>query len=186
MRTFVGVRLADKLAESFASLRERLRRYRVRVKWVEAENAHVTLRFLGEIDETQVTPIAESLETAVAAVPRFTVELHGVGAFPKVSRPKVIWVGVEPAGGPMAELKHAVDTALARYGFEEERRAFHPHFTLGRVKEPSVAGMLKGALERAADAYLGTMEVRDIAFVHSRLTPHGPVYTDLHRLPLGT
>jgi len=186
MRTFVGIRLADELKEPFSSLCDELRRARVRVKWVEAENAHFTVRFLGEIGDEQMADIAESLETVVSAVPRFDIELRRVGAFPNVNRPKVLWIGVNPTDGPMADVKLAVDTALADHGFPEESRAFHPHVTLGRVKDMSAAGMLKEPLQRAVDTNFGVMEVREVVFVQSTLTPRGPVYTDLRVLPLGT
>ena len=186
MRTFVGIRLADELREPFSSLCDELRRARVRVKWVEAENAHFTVRFLGEIGDEQMPEIAESLEAAVSAVPRFDIELRQVGAFPNVNRPRVLWIGIDPAAGPMSDIKLAVDTALDDHGFPEEDRDFHPHVTLGRVKDMSAAGMLKESLLRAAETNFGMMEVREVAFVQSTLTPRGPVYTNLRVMPLGT
>lgn len=186
MRTFVGIRLADELREPFTLLCDELHRARVRVKWVEAENAHFTVRFLGEIGDEQVPAIAESLEAGVSAVPRFDIELRQVGAFPNVSRPRVLWIGIDPADGPMADIKLAVDTALADHGFPEESRSFHPHVTLGRVKDTSAAGMLEEPLQRVAETSFGMMEVHEVAFVQSTLTPHGAVHTDLRVLPLGT
>jgi len=186
MRTFVGIRLADELRGPFTSLCDELDRARVRVKWVEPENAHFTVRFLGEIGDEQMPAIAESLGAAVSTVSRFDIELRQVGAFPNVSRPRVLWIGIDPTDGPIADIKLAVDTALADHGFPEEVRAFHPHVTLGRVKDMSAAGLLEEPLRRVAETSFGTMEVRDVVFVQSTLTPHGAVYTDLRALPLGT
>jgi 2'-5' RNA ligase len=185
MRTFVGVRLADELHVPFSMLCEELGRSPVRVKWIDAEMAHFTLRFLGEIGDDQVDAISGSLEVAVAAVSGFSVRVRGVGAFPRRSKPNVIWAGIQPADGPMAELKLAVDTALAEHGFPKERRAFRPHFTLGRVKDRVAAGHLAKPLSRVADANLGTMDVRELAFVRSTLTPEGPIYDDLAVISLG-
>ncbi len=187
MRTFIGIRLADGLRSAVVELCDELRRASVRVKWVEPENVHFTLRFLGETDDVAVPAIAESLKNVVSSVPMFSIELCGVGAFPNVKKPRVLWVGIEPADGPLLELKRAVDGALADHGFSpEEGRPFHPHVTLGRVKDSRVANVLTEPLCRAADTALGVMEVRDVAFIRSTLSPRGPQYTDLYRLQLGT
>jgi len=86
----------------------------------------------------------------------------------------------------MAQLKIAVDTAVAEHGFPEENRPFRPHVTLGRVKDQVAAGDLKQSLNRAAQTSLGTMQVREAAFIRSTLTRRGPVYEDLYLIPLGT
>ena len=179
------MRLAEKLHGPFNMLCEELGRSPVRVKWVDAKKSHFTLRFLGEINDGQVESIAESLLVAISDVKVFPITVHGVGAFPKTSKPNVVWAGIQPAAGPMAELKLAVDTALAEHGFPKERRVYRPHFTLGRVRDRAVAGQLAKPLRKVADAHLGKMDVKEVAFIKSTLTPEGPIYEDLTVIPLG-
>ncbi|MCD6288011.1 MAG: RNA 2',3'-cyclic phosphodiesterase [Candidatus Hydrogenedentes bacterium] len=181
----MGVRLAEELRAPFSMLCEELGRSPVRVKWVDAEKAHFTLRFLGEIDERETDSISESLEIAVSTISSFSVRVRGIGAFPRIHKPNVIWAGIHPSDGPVAELKTAVDAALAEHGFPRERRAFRPHFTLGRVKDRTVAGHLAKPLRKLADANIGTMEVRDVAFIRSTLRPQGPLYENLAVFRLG-
>lgn len=185
MRTFVAVRLAAELRGPFSMLCDELNRSPVRVKWVDAEKSHFTLRFLGEINRDQVDSISESLAIAVSDVSSFPITVHGVGAFPKISKPNVVWVGIQPVKGPMSDLKLAVDSALAEHGFPEERRVYRPHFTLGRVKDRVASGHLAKPLRKVADAHLGTMDVKEVAFIKSTLTPEGPIYDNLTVIPLG-
>jgi 2'-5' RNA ligase len=201
IRTFVAVELTDTLRQSLLRVQERLkrdlllegsqaRREVVRVQWTRPESLHVTLKFLGEIDESRVEPIRGALAEALRGSHRFSVEVEGIGTFPGAGAPKVIWAGLKVNGSEhLRHLAAMVDQALTPLGFPSEERPFSPHLTLARVKDG--ARLVAQAL-RASGAYahtsrtgsLGTLSVKHVTFMQSVLRPTGSVYTRLFTVPL--
>lgn len=185
MRLFVAVNLPAEERHAAYEAAGPLRAARLPVRWVTEDAIHVSLRFLGEVDETRVTPIAEALAAAVRKARRFDVGLGGLGAFPSLARPRVVWFGVErhPA---LELLAHDVEKALMTLEFEPELRPFHPHLTLGRA-ERSARPAAFADLERLAAgiAYQGATMVESVDLMQSVLGSRGATYTVLSRAPLG-
>lgn len=185
MRTFIAIEIPEplkqKLNRSMGVLRSDLEDGLIR--WVRLESMHLTLRFLGEIEQTQVRSIQEILEEIAAMFSSFNLEIAGFGCFPNASRPRVVWTGIETASGELLRLQAEVASRIEGIGFEREQREFHPHLTLGRVRK----GMSREDMELisrwAQDSQIGTVgrfEVEVISLIHSVLRPEGATYTNLH------
>jgi 2'-5' RNA ligase len=158
------------------------------VKWVPDANVHVTVKFLGEVEEPLVARIEQALKGVAARHRPFEVRLGGVGCFPNPRRPNVLWVGTKEGVEPMARLAEDVERALEPLGFEPEGRRFRAHFTIGRVRRDARIDGLGAALvsqEPAADR-LGAFTAGELALMKSELRPTGPVYTRLSGPALGT
>lgn len=144
--------------------------------WVAETNLHVTLKFLGQIEATRVAAIADAIGVVAARTPSFELVVRGLGAFPTPARPRIVWVGLEPAA-PLAVLAGALDSALATLGFAREARPFAAHVTLGRVRDSRRNPALAAALARPAEC--GRLTVARVALMRSELHPRGARYTEL-------
>ena len=185
MRLFVAVNLPAAERRAVFEAAAPLRAARLPVKWVGEESIHVTLRFLGEVPEPQVARIREALPAAVRAARPFEVGFGGVGAFPSLARPRVVWIGVErhPA---LELLANDVEKALMALDFEPELRPFHPHLTLGRAEHGAKPAQLGGLEALAAGIeYQGSCLVESVDLMQSVLGPRGATYTVLLRAMLG-
>jgi 2'-5' RNA ligase len=182
---FVAVNLPAAERRAAHEAAAALRRARLPVKWVAEEAVHVTLRFLGEVDEDRAAPIGDALAAAVRSARPFGLALGGVGAFPSLARPRVLWLGVErhPA---LELLANDVEQALMTLDFEPELRPFHPHLTLGRAERGARPAAFAD-LERLASgiAYQGSTLIESVDLMRSVLGPRGATYTVLSRASLG-
>ena len=154
-----------------------MRRDAAGVAWTAADNLHITLKFLGAVDDTRLADIAAALAKA-ADRHAFDVEVRGLGAFPTPTRPRVIWAGTAEAPA-FAALAAAVEGALGGLGFPAEERSFAPHVTLGRVREPRRDPALATALAAAERRPFGTLRVDRLSLMRSELSRHGARYTEL-------
>ncbi|MGE5484503.1 MAG: RNA 2',3'-cyclic phosphodiesterase [Ignavibacteriales bacterium] len=179
IRCFAAVPLEPRLAAAVVSGTSALRASAAAVKWVEIENLHFTLKFLGEIPEPRVEAARRGVGRAVSGAAPFTLSLRGAGCFPSSGPPRVVWVGLSHGIDALAGLAARVEKELAREGFPGERRAFTPHLTLGRVRNPAGSGSLKAGVERLRETDFGAMEVDQVSLMMSRLTPEGPVYSPI-------
>jgi 2'-5' RNA ligase len=143
---------------------------------VAAANLHVTLKFLGQIEAARVDPIAEAIAAVVARTSVFELGVRGLGAFPSPGRPRVVWIGLEPAA-PLAALAGELDGALGTLGIPRESRPFAAHVTLGRLREGRRNPALAGALARPVDC--GRLVVTRVSLMRSELHPRGARYTEL-------
>lgn len=180
IRCFVALELPDDLKRNIHDQTTELRATSRAVKWVSEQNLHITLKFLGNTDEAQISGIEAALIQAASAHKRFTVSFEGLGAFPDHKRPRVFWIG-ERGAEPLVKLQKDVETALAALGFAPEERAFKPHLTIGRAKDirPIDARKLADYMEKSPSAKYGEMVVSGICLMKSDLRPQGPIYTRL-------
>jgi 2'-5' RNA ligase len=155
------------------------------VKWVEEENLHVTLLFLGEVEDREVPALCRAVADCCAGHDAFALSVEGVGCFPNPRRPRTVWVGVGVGGPELCALHDALEPPLLALGcYRREDRQYTPHVTLGRVKGDRPADKLAAALARQARWRGGQTEVRELRVLNSELTPQGPVYTVLSRARL--
>jgi 2'-5' RNA ligase len=152
---------------------------------VAAGNLHLTVKFLGQVDEGRSEAIIGALTRSVAGVGAFDTEVVGLGAFPSAARPRVVWAGVTVGASAMGDLARRVDDALAALGFSREARPFSPHITLGRVRRPERAPALTEALRGAAGRPFGRLRVARTSLMRSELSPRGARYTELAAASLG-
>lgn len=144
---------------------------------------HITLKFLGDIDPAFVPQVTQAIEQAAQSSHEFTLELRGLGAFPDAQRPNVIWVGCGEAP-ILTELVQQIDAGLFAIGIPREARPFHPHATLARVKARPPQELAELLSKHTATVF-GTAGVDEVKLYQSDLTPQGPRYTVLARVPLG-
>ncbi len=177
IRAFIAIPLPDEIKATLLATIERLKGKTRGMKWVRSDALHVTLKFLGDIPEDLVGELSRELDGCIREYPVFTLSLSGLGAFPGLKRPRVVWAGL---GGEMKELSalaRSVEAACARCGLPEEKRPFSAHITLGRLKAPTVLDLDNSSLT-------GKFAVSEVLLIRSELLPGGPRYTVLHRSSL--
>ncbi len=174
-RTFVAVEISLP-----AELRTILRQFREMGRAVKAADSaamHITLKFLGDTPMEELAKIAKAVESALGNCEAFELESKGIGAFPHWGRPQVVWAGVVPEE-PLVQIADALENTLEPLGFPKERRAYHPHLTLARIKAKPPA-----ELKQIADAHetqsFGTQIIDTAIYYQSELEPTGAVYTPL-------
>ncbi|MCP4640452.1 MAG: RNA 2',3'-cyclic phosphodiesterase [bacterium] len=176
MRSFVAVELPEAIRAELAALVRRLRDSGARASWVKPDRMHLTLRFLGDVTDDQLAAMGERLTQSLAGVSPFDLRVGGVGAFPNPRRPSVIWAGIQPMDGPLAEVQAACEDAARAIGLKGEKRPFRPHLTLARVRDHRDAGNLAPLLLREHTYDGGSFSVNGVSLFTSTLTPHGPIY----------
>jgi len=186
VRTFVAVELDDACCRALAGAVERLRPVAAGVRWVRPEAMHLTLKFIGEIDELAVPRAIEAMRPAADAAGPFTMAIAGLSGFPPRGTPRVIHVGVEEPDGTLTALQAAVEQALAEeLGVAPEKRRWTPHITLGRVKDRRRCPRMEQIAAALPDQDFGEVRVGSFVLMQSELRPTGAVYTPLHRFALG-
>lgn len=184
IRTFIAVPLTDAIRHRAIALQDELARTGTEVKWVEPENLHVTLVFLGEVADKDVPGVCRIAQEAVAGMAPFPASIETVGCFGNPRRPRTIWVGVGQGTQEMVAIHDNLETPLLDLGYRREERKFTPHITLGRVKSDRPADGMAAALREHAGWKGGDMTVSEIHVMGSELTQDGPVYTVLGRAKL--
>lgn len=183
MRSFIGIDIPRSIAEGLREIQEEIKNVS-NVKLVEPENMHITLKFLGEIQESKVTEIGRRLEKIGKEFKSFNVRLRGTGCFPSLKYIRIVWIGVEEGAMEILGIQRRIDDELKSIGFKKEKK-FHPHLTIARVKNYRAKKELASLIESKKDIEVGEFKVREINFKKSTLTKKGPVYEDLLNIPLG-
>jgi 2'-5' RNA ligase len=178
IRTFIALPIPENLKEALRDAISRLRRTNSKVKWVRPESVHITLKFLGNIKEELVEPVSAELDNVALIYPELDLGLSGLGVFPGMRRPRVIWVGLGGDITPLGEMADAIDKVCAKFGIQREKRPFNAHVTLGRLKVPSMVDLDINLMEESFRA-------QEVVFYKSELLPSGARYTILHSSSLG-
>ena len=191
MRSFVALLLDEAAREAVAAEIERLRPLSRAVAWVPPPNLHLTLRFLGDQTPDRLREVERGLEETAASWSPFSMTLVGLGAFPDLDRPRVLWVGVSQGAAAARALQLAIEVALDTRGFGREARPWHPHLTIGRVfddrRRRREAGPALGeAVVEAQARPFGPLPVRAVSLMGSVLSPRGARYRELASLSLGS
>ena len=184
LRIFIAIKIPGIVAKQIIRTSEPLRKIKDRVKWVEPENFHLTLKFLGDTPQDRLEPICDALCAATKNTGKFDVTFGGAGAFPGPRRPKVLWIGVNQGGHQMIRMAESVDQALETLGFTREKRPFSPHLTIGRYKDRRGGGNLTEPLQAMAEFTTDIFTCDKIHLIKSVLTPKGPIYTTLESFTL--
>ncbi|MFH1415483.1 MAG: RNA 2',3'-cyclic phosphodiesterase [Elusimicrobiota bacterium] len=146
------------------------------MRWVQPDNIHLTLKFLGESPQNKIEKIISIVRNSVDGHCAFNIRIAGCGVFPSPGRPRVLWLGCIDDTGTAADIKEYLDRKLKRFGYEKEKRKYSPHLTVARVKKPGIplTGGISRIISREID--LGTVEVRSIQLIESILKPSGAEY----------
>jgi RNA 2',3'-cyclic 3'-phosphodiesterase len=179
MRLFVAINFTAKDRQRMGRATRKMREADLPVRWVETDQLHLTLKFLGEVRPERIGAVEAAVARVASKTTAFTMALGGSGAFPTTRRPKVIWLGAT-ASPELRCLKHDLEWELAPLGFEREVRAFHPHITVGRARPDARAGDFRGFEDLvAAMEYRAEVMVRSVDLMKSTLSARGARYEKL-------
>lgn len=178
VRLFVAIDLPREIREQFRDVQDNLRLNRARLSMVDMESMHITLKFLGEVSGSYLPQITDTLQ-AIEGV-SFSMDVGLIGANSNKA-PRIIWAEVHDPG-QCRDLAHTIDLALTPLGFEPEKRKFRPHITIARVRQHHES--LFSSLAEIASSCSGTIPVKEFILKKSELTPDGPIYTDILKVPL--
>lgn len=185
IRAFIAIDLPPAFLEAIGSLQGELKDSTKGIRWVRSGNIHLTLKFLGDVGEEMIDELGEVLASACKGLAPIELSMGEPGGFPNMERPRVIWLGLEGELEKLEALKEEIEKVCRPAGFPREKRSFHPHLTLGRVKDPRKASAnLADLLGRAKTASAGTVTVNAVHLYKSDLTRDGAIYTKLKSFPL--
>ena len=194
IRAFLAVELSQELRDKVGALQQELKRRveseikpDVRISWVQPAKIHLTIKFLGDMDEQVIDPLLGAIEQAIVSQPSVIMPLERLGAFPRPQNPRVLWVGPSEnwergtEGKRVTDLHGAIEQACEGLSFLHETKPFSPHLTLARIKagehQVGVALAISGVLDRPLS--LGSLTVESVVLMRSELNPTGSVYTKL-------
>jgi len=184
IRTFIAIALPDEIHRNLAEFQNSLKKHQADVSWVNPENIHLTLQFLGEIHPNLVDKVGNCLEEVVPTQLSFAFEVAGTGVFPNPKRARVLWIGVTQGKEQVNLLQSTIEKSLRILNLPTENRAFHPHLTLGRVRSPKNLDAVVSDLLNQPKLSLGTVTVTQVTLFSSKLSPAGAIYTLLKQFPL--
>ena len=179
MRKFVAIELDKRIKESLSSLIQKIDMGDRNVRWVKPQGMHLTLKFLGDVSEDKIKKVESLLGNIAKDYSPFQLSLKGTGTFPPEARiPRVAWIGIEK-NEALQKIQTRVENALHKIRFPKEKRRYHPHLTLGRIKGPQNLGTVITTLNQYKEAEFGEMTVNRITLFKSTLKPTGAEYTIL-------
>lgn len=180
IRAFIAIKISAEIQAKLGEVQTKLKQADAQISWVQPEGIHLTLQFLGNIEEDRIPQIVEQMQASVQKVSPFQLQIGYAGAFPNLMYPRVIWVGVtDDEANSLKTLQEDLNARLVKMGFEQEEGRFKPHLTLGRVKSQKNKSKLLRAVEGIANIWLGDIAVDAIYLIKSDLKPTGAEYTDL-------
>lgn len=185
IRSFIAIEVPRELKSRLEEVQRELRRTEADVKWVRPEAIHLTLKFLGSIQQEDVGKISRAVAPVINLWEPFEIRIQGMGGFPNLRNPRVVWVGVDRGRESLASLQEQVEKKMAELSFPPENRPFSPHLTLGRVRSFRGKADLSQAVENRKGLELGIFQAREVILFRSDLKPSGAVYTKLKEFPLG-
>ncbi len=183
IRSFIAIDVEDpEIVSKIVRVQEEILSSSARLRPVERQNLHFTLKFLGNVEESRIELVVSTMREVLGSFDPFPMHLKGVGAFPRVSRPNVVWIGVDEGRDVFIEMAKELDRSLAKLGFKRETKGFEPHLTIARVK--GYSGDLPEIIRRISDVDIGFIDVEEVRFKKSTLTPQGPIYETLYGIKL--
>jgi len=185
IRSFLAIELPKPILRKIEEVQGDLRSIHADVRWVNPEKIHLTLKFFGNIEESRIDPIFKSIEEPIQNIPPFSLKVRGVGAFPHLKNPRVIWMGLVDEREILTSFQKQIEIQLEKIGFQPEDRPFHPHLTLGRMKSSRGKEELVGRMERHKEEEFGDLKVERVVLFKSDLKPSGPIYSSLKEMKLG-
>ena len=179
IRCFIAIEIPETFQTPLTSAQEELRKYISGASWVKRGNIHLTLKFLGDVVPNQISVIKNSIEQVTDTRLPFSMELGGIGAFPNLSRPRVIWAGVKTGADQVAAIAREIDDGLSRHAFERDEKPFRPHITLARLKRRINLDPFVDVFRQYDTINGATMVVNQVQIIQSQLRPSGTIYTPL-------
>jgi RNA 2',3'-cyclic 3'-phosphodiesterase len=182
IRTFIALPASSDIQQQMAAVQSQLKATQADVKWEMQDKFHITLKFLGGVELSNIESLSSTLESIVKQFPTFEITYNSLGAFPNLHNPRVIWIGTK-SNQAVLDLQSSVERVCSDFGFQKEERAFHPHITIGRVKGTNNLARLTEAIKTIT---FEPMQSRcsELLLMKSDLRPSGSIYTILKSFPL--
>jgi 2'-5' RNA ligase len=184
MRAFIAIKVAGEIRRRIIEIQNELKDINADIRWVKSENIHITLKFLGEVEDNRIIEVCRIVEDAVKTTGTFELSVETSGVFPGQGLPVVIWIGVSEGMEFLVKLYHSLEESLYRAGFEKEKRNFSAHLTIGRISSARNIKNLLQKLETFKNVGLGRMAAEAVYILRSDLTPEGPVYSVIKKVEL--
>jgi RNA 2',3'-cyclic 3'-phosphodiesterase len=185
LRTFIAVEIPENIISGIRDLQQDLKAFGVDIRWIRPENIHLTLKFLGDVPAADIDNIFEVISGTAEGISSIPLQAKGIGVFPGVKRPRVLWVGLTGQLELLTRLQKILDANLKGIGFPPEKRPFEGHLTIGRIKTKSDSKIFVDALMAFRSFESETFVADRIVLFKSELKPSGAVYTDLASATLG-
>jgi 2'-5' RNA ligase len=179
IRTFIAIEIPKTVISKIRELQDVIKAYGFKIRWVQAENIHLTLKFLGDIEEIKLNEIAEAVSKTTEKHSPISLKAKGIGVFPGIKRPRVLWVGLAGQLEALVKLQKTLDKNLIVLDFPREKRPFKGHLTMGRIKDRIDVKKLGDALMAFRRFESETFTAGQIILYKSELTPSGAIYTKL-------
>ena len=182
-RTFIAIKIpcGPRLSETYTKLRNELKNEKI--KWVDDDKFHVTLFFLGDTSEEQISGVRQMLDQLITSFEAFEISLQGLGVFKNIHKPRVLWAGIRDYE-PLKKLKQNLDQEMKKLGFTPDDREFKPHLTLARIKWIDDKNKLEHLILEHQEADFQKTAIQEVIFYESQLKKSGPVYTPIGKFPL--
>ncbi len=181
IRTFIAIEIPEDIKKKIASIVDMLKDRLPGPSWVRPATLHVTVRFLGGVEKERIEPIEGILERIGSETRPFKLTITGMGGFPSIRMPRVLWIGIEQSQ-ELTELHRKVEQGLRGLGFEEEERAFRPHLTICRTKDEAQRRRLSRELAHLEPAICETFVADGMILFKSELDPRGAIHTPLRHI----
>jgi 2'-5' RNA ligase len=185
IRTFIAAEIPENITSGIRELQQGLKDYGIDIRWIRSENIHLTLKFLGDVQAADIDNIFEAISRTVDGVASISLKAKGIGVFPDIRRPHVLWVGLTGQLEVLMQLQKTLDSNLKDIGFPQEKRPFKGHLTIGRIKTKINTKKFGDALMAFRNFETETFIADKIILFKSELKPQGAVYTHLASAPLG-
>ena len=188
LRTFIAVEIPSHVQKKIQQETEPLRKAigASFVRWVSIQNVHLSLKFLGDVSPASVDTLTQMLRAEADSCPEFDMQISGLGSFPSLRRPRVLFIGIQ-APAELESLYRGIESAYTRLGYESEGRGFSPHLTIGRIKQDASASDQQKVRHALAETKIDSLSIARVNSVHlykSDLKPTGSVYTQIFSAPL--
>ena len=185
IRSFIALPLAGNISGGAIKLIRKLSELDGGIQWVPTDNLHLTLKFLGDVENTEIHDICKVVSDICYQYDPFPLTFAGAGAFPDLNRPRILYVGAEDPTGALVEMVSEMETELAKLGFKPEPRDYRPHLTIGRSRNRRISAEALEEIQAQEDKHFGDMEVDIVEFIASFLDKTGPTYQVMDTIELG-
>ena len=184
IRTFIAIELPDNIINAIGNMQKKIRRYGLKIRWVRPENVHITLKFLGDIDPEMIQSIESCLKKTCKENNPIQLLSKGIGIFPGLKRPRVLWAGIGGDTDILKKLQQSLDDHLSTTGIPKEKRPFKGHLTVGRFKGHVDSKKLISVIKTFSTFETDPFYAEALTLYQSNLKPSGAVYSKLSIVPL--
>lgn len=184
IRCFIAIEIPEPIQNQLVRIQGTLRKQIPKASWVKPGNIHLTLKFLGDVDPEDLESIGKAIEGVTSRHHSFSLHIGGVGAFPNLARPRVIWAGVKCGAERVSTLAQDINLALSNHGFSIDTKKFNPHLTIARLKEKIDLKPYANQYRQYDRIHEAEMTVDTISLIQSQLHSKGAIYSTLQSYPL--